>query len=115
MVEDEERLERMNITAMVTELFIAECRAQDLLLAPNSKWVHQELKREFKLMFHHLRKIVSIMQSKYKDEEVLEQGEMANSLEKINNLFVLASKEQREYMIDFFLNYLENGKEDRRT
>lgn len=113
MTEEEEKKETMNILAMVTELYIAECRAQDLLLADNSKYIHQEIKREFKFMFGHLRKIVSKLQSKFKDVDVFEQNNLANDMEKMNNLMVLSSGEQREYIINIFLDKLEN--DNRRT
>lgn len=112
MTEEEEKKETMNILAMVTELFIAECRAQDLLLADNSKYIHQEIKRDLKTMFIHLRKVVSKLQSKFKDADSFEQADLANDIEKMNNLMVLSSTEQREYIIETFLTKLEN---DNRT
>lgn len=112
MTEEEEKKETMNILAMVTELFIAEDRAQDLLLADNSKYIHQEIKRDLRSLFVHLRKVVSKLQSKFKDEDSFEQADLANDIEKMNNLMVLSSGEQREYIINTFLDKLEN---DNRT
>lgn len=102
-----------DIILLVTELYIAEHKTQDLLLNKDNPLVNREVKMYLSNIFSTSRKQLDILQSKYDFSLADIQNDFAQDIEDINKLFVVSSKEDRREVIEHLLEKVIEKHESR--
>jgi hypothetical protein len=103
----------IQILGLTTELYIAEGRILQLIQLDKesgrkNRYIPPQLRMRLNNLFVNNRKIMDVLHSQFDYSTAEQQNVLANHVEQITNLFVVASSEEREKFILDFLNHLQN-------